>query len=326
MKHLKFLISVLENAVINIYSGNKQNNSIKVSLMFIQLDNIQSLKCYRHFIEGFHCGHTEKYPDSRSFKSVDSGRATEKWIFLTGKSAVIVGVAVVSVELWQDWGQVLHQQEDEAESRHLGFFCSHLERSEAVLITFLCSASDEGNSPKNSIRLKLALREQHLLPFLWLFWALTSIRVVRPSLPKDLFYLARVYLSPLMLMQPLLNRGHRFLPAPFSPAHLAVQLSVRLEVPTLCLHRVCADENDRADHYLNTGCSVEHGKLYQIWMGQTNLFTAPGNLSTLGGFPLGSPRPDLRLSAHTNAGLGWGGAPRELSCHRLLPRPVFTWR
>lgn len=91
------------------------------------------------------------------------------------------------------------------------------------------------------------------------------------------------------------------------------------------LHHAYADEKDRADRYLNTGCSVEHGKLYRMWMVQTNLFTVAGNLSALGGFPLGSPRPDLRLSARTNAGLGSGGAPRELSCHRLLLRPAFTW-
>lgn len=81
-------------------------------------------------------------------ESFDSGRAAEKWILLTRKPAVIVGVAVVSVELWRDWSQVLHQQEDEAQSHHLGFFCCHLERSEAVLITFLCSVSGGKNNPK----------------------------------------------------------------------------------------------------------------------------------------------------------------------------------
>lgn len=37
-------------------------------------------------------------------------------------------------------------------------------------------------------------------------------------------------------------------------------------------------------------------------MAWTNLFTAPRNLSVLGGFPLVSPQSDLRLSAHTNGG------------------------
>lgn len=45
-------------------------------------------------------------------------------------------------------------------------------------------------------------------------------------------------------------------------------------------------------------------------MVQTNLFTVAGNLSALGGFPLGSPRPDLRLSARTKRGPRlWGRAP-----------------
>lgn len=63
-------------------------------------------------------------------------------MFLTGKSAVIVGITVVSIELRRDGSQVLHQQEDEAQSHHLGLFCCHLERSDAVLITFLYGASE----------------------------------------------------------------------------------------------------------------------------------------------------------------------------------------
>lgn len=54
-------------------------------------------------------------------------------------------------------------------------------------------------------------------------------------------------------------------------------------------------------------------------MDWTNLFTAPRNLSTLRGFPLHSPRSDLRLSTQPNVGLSRGGAPLELSCHQLLP-------
>lgn len=258
-------------------------------------------------------------------ESFDSGRAAEKWIFLTRKPAVIVGVAVVSVELWRDWSQVLHQEEDEAQSRHLGFFCCHLERSEAVLITFLCSVSGGKNNPKR----------QHLSQITSSTATFTCVSV---AVSSDLYQSSSTFPSKravflpctllpqsLALMQLLLNQYRRFSPAHIGRTHLAVELLVRLEVPTLCLHHVCADEKDRADLYLNTDCSVEHGKLYQMWMGQTNLFTAPRNLSTLGGFPLGSPRPDLRLSARTNAGLGRGGAPRELSCHQLLPRLAFTW-
>lgn len=55
-------------------------------------------------------------------------------------------------------------------------------------------------------------------------------------------------------------------------------------------------------------CSAEHGKLHQIWKAWTNLFTAARNPSALGGFPLVSPRSDLRLSAHTNDGPQQGGA------------------
>ena len=42
-------------------------------------------------------------------------------------------------------------------------------------------------------------------------------------------------------------------------------------------------------------------------MARTNLFTAPRNLSALGGFPLISPRSDLCLSAQTNGGPQRGG-------------------
>lgn len=58
----------------------------------------------------------------------------------------------------------------------------------------------------------------------------------------------------------------------------------------------------------NPRCSAEHGKLRHVWMAWTNLFTAPGNLSALGGFPLVSPRSDLCLSAQANTGPRRGGA------------------
>lgn len=173
------------------------------------------------------------------------------------------------------------------------------------------------------------------------------------SKASDLFSLTHFYLSSscwsqTSFMYPLLNWGHPFLPPRFIPSPLFYffvhLLTCSKRIPLihgtiLCLavqflvgsrsqpyaSPPCADEEHREDRYLNTGCSVEHGKLYQIWIVQTNLFTVPRNLSALRGFPLGSPRPDLRLSARTNAGLGWGGAPRELSCHRLLPWPAFTW-
>lgn len=268
------------------------------------------------------------YPDICFLtKSFDPGRAAEKWIFLTRKPAVIVGVAVVSIELWRDWSQVLHQQEDEAQSRHLGVFCCHFERSEAVLITFLCNVSGGENNPKKAAFISNYLFDSnvHLLLCSCEIWPLSDLFDLPFQRSFFKFFPRTLLPQSLALMQPLLNRDHRFLPAHIGCTHLAVKLLVRLEVPTLCLHHVCADEKDRVDLYLNTGCSVEHGKLYQTWMGQTNLFTAPRNLSTLGGFPLGSPRPDLRLSARTNAGLGWGGAPRELGCHQLLLRPAFTW-
>lgn len=100
----------------------------------------------------------------------------------------------------------------------------------------------------------------------------------------------------------------------------------------VCICLVCAQIwKIGGVHYPNisinkTCCGAEHGKLHQIWMAWTNLFTVPRNLSVLWGFPLVSPRSDLHLSAHTNSRPQPGGeARRESSCHRVLLQPKFTW-
>lgn len=145
-----------------------------------------------------------KYPDiCFLIKSFDPGRVAEKWIFLTRKPAVIVGVAVVSVELWRDWSQALHQQEDEAQSRHLGFFCCHLERSEAVLITFLCSVSGGKTTQKKQ---HLSQITSSTVTFTCFSVAVSSdlyqSSSTFPSKRAFFFYLAPFYLSLLRWCNP----------------------------------------------------------------------------------------------------------------------------
>lgn len=101
--------------------------------------------------------------------------------------------------------------------------------SDDVLITFLCSAPDEKNKrilQKKAAVSQISSKQQGPLPSLQLLWALTSIGVVQPSLPKPrIFYYSHFYLrsSCLLqtsLMQPLLNRGHPLL-ASFQPFALS---------------------------------------------------------------------------------------------------------
>lgn len=62
-------------------------------------------------------------------------------LFLTGVSAVVVGIAVVPVELRGDGGGVRHQHEDEVHPRQFAagewFARCHLQKVNIPLITYL---------------------------------------------------------------------------------------------------------------------------------------------------------------------------------------------
>lgn len=172
---------------------------------------------------------------------------------------MVVGIAVVSVELWQDWSQVLHQQEHEAQSHHLRFFRRHLQWTDAVLITLLCSASDENppttDTQKRQLVSQINCKQQRPSPCLRLLWALTSIGALQPSLTKlQIFSNSHTFTSVPLVDDKLLSYCLTTAPHPpllffHAPAYLLQTYSPdlgnsstlgcsvlgRLEVPTLCI-------------------------------------------------------------------------------------------
>lgn len=142
------------------------------------------------------------------------------WFVLTRKPAVIAGVAVVPIELRGDWSDVPHQQEDEARSCHFStgerFACCHFQKvSIAHHIPELGLKKKVDFKKKTEFISKLYVKKQCSPSFPQLLYALTSIKVVQPFLPKspNPFYPGRFLAQSLLLAQNLyystpFNWGH----------------------------------------------------------------------------------------------------------------------
>lgn len=165
---------------------------------------------------------------------------------LTREPAVVVGVTVVSIKLRGDWSGFTHQQEDKAHSSHFSTwakFSPHcrVQKVNIALTTFLGYVLNADGKIRRSKTTRPCSIPR-------LLYALTSIRVAQPSLPKSPnpsypapsapFYLSRSCWPKTSITQPLLNWGHLSFQLISSHTSLSTPTSVFssncLLVPAFC--------------------------------------------------------------------------------------------